>query len=404
MKKRILSMLLAVLMTASLLTGCGEKSSGVSGKADDTTVSQMPDTNDDAADSSPASGENESEGESASQAADPNLPEGVRPNGQIDELTDEELKYYAGILFRAAQALDTETLSLYADDQGDIVYLQQIKDDSQMTELWNKTVGQWIYFDADGLLLTKSLHYIEAKWYTDYWQSGVEIPVQDVEDYTIEDTLALYDKYYTDAPYEAILYTDDYYFNLWAEDGCLKFDVGGMLEPIDTNLSLCDICDFGYGFHPALLLFGASSSFSLGYDYIEKGFPRYLEFMTGDIDTIVNAILEDIPADEQNGISFRYLEQYFTSEEYHDITKAYMDENVEILRNLDTVYFFMPLAAGKEYPTTMITEETKAELEKYDVVTVTSMSKFPEYFQNNGALLYDIPEKLIALGLVERVY
>lgn len=377
MKKKTLSLLLIAAMLAALLTGCGKDSGNTSTGLDGVpNPSQNEEKN--------STGITESD-----DIGDSNIFEEVRPNGQIDELTDAEKCYYAGVILRAAQALDTDTLSLYADDEEPLRYLELIKADSDSKEFWDKTVGQWMYFDEDGIIVSKSPVYIQAKWYTECWKNNEDITFSNYEKITLEEALSLYKTYYESSPY---VLTDFYYLfiNLWVENGYVKCDMDNILSPVIPSVKLSNLFNEEECFNAGSLLFGLF--YNLGYDYIEETTPYYQEFMSGDVESIAKAARKMLPADEQTDYILPYLENYFESEKYRDVIQTYLRENTEILRDLDYVYFCMP----KILDESVYSSRTRERLKDYEIITFVYSCH-----SEDANFIWEISCQLEDLGLLE---
>ena len=188
MKKKTLSLLLIAAMTAALLTGCGNGAPAGPGAVPNPSTDEEPPRTGDWTSETDEDYDYDYDDENDYDYEDDE--ETIRPNGQIDELTDAESHHYINIIFKAFQALDTDTLAIYADDEEPLQNLEIIKADPRKKEFWEKTVGQWIYIEEKGILLTKSLDYIEANWYTDCWKNNAEMTICNVED-RIDDFIKL---------------------------------------------------------------------------------------------------------------------------------------------------------------------------------------------------------------------
>ncbi len=362
MKKKALSLLLIAAMTAALLTGCGKNDGGAPAGPGS---APNPSTNDEPLQTGDWTTETDDD---FGDYDDEDDEETIRPNGQIDELSFEESYHYINIILKAFQSLDTDTLAIYADDEEPLQYLEIIKADPRKKEFWEKTVGQWIYIEEEGSLLTKSLDYIKAAWYTDCWKSNAEMTISNVEDITLEQAFELYDTYYEKAPY----IINDYFLmsKIWTEDGYVKFDADRAFTSVDAFITLHGLIGYGDVMNAGLLLFGGFSAFDLGYEHIEEELPQYLEFMNGDVERITKTIREILPEDELDGYIYEYMEKYFESEEYRDTVQDYFQENVEILRDLNVVYYFLPVIPDED----IYSEQVYEQLKGYRIVEIEKIS------------------------------
>lgn len=254
MKKKLLITL--ITLTAALtITACGnsvdkdEKQTNNVNKTDKLITEDTADTDD------------EGTSKNISNTTDRDL---------LDLSKDEqkkEIRRHTAIIVEAIKNLDYDTLALYLRDdkiEGAREGIERLKNNPEDVDFWNKTVGTMIYFEDSDVLLYKSVDYTMSAWYTDCWKNNADIPEDSSKDFSDEYLEEIYNKYYAEAPYEAICKASDSLRVLIEDDGSVSF------YPLfhDELREIIDSITTDYTNMKAAILLTEENCFSLGYEYI----------------------------------------------------------------------------------------------------------------------------------------
>lgn len=374
--KKLFAALLVTVLAVSSLTACSDKpAKGSSSSLPDTMESSQnaPDSKTDTentgdADVHPDAGD---DGSDASAG-------GIRENGSLPEypedLTDEEREYYFGHIFDAVVALDTETLADYALDSDDLKTLDAIRNDAQALDFWNKITGSMKYFADSDLLLIKSAEYIYSRWYTECWKNNAELPAS-TEELSYEETMAIYDKYFAEAPYTCGQLKD----LMEIQDGYIKCDLGNIFDNA-YGPKLRHVMGMN-GMYYGSLLMTKNATINLGHDYIKEAFPEYEAYMSLNLDKLVDITSASISEEDKAGTTYRdYFEKYIIPEDSRAVLQRYVDENFTCLRTESDLKVFYPADAEKDYPYYRGTSEAKEALKNYNIVNIIRIYEYPQDF------------------------
>lgn len=390
--KKLVVMLLAATLSLSTLAGCGEKKPAQNTSVgNEVSQEKQNDT------------EEYIEDEDVSEAEAEEDNSNVRKNGELpsdkNELTDEEVSYHLGKIFKALQNLDVETLAEYTNSDYTLENLEELRADAEAVEFWNAVVGDMVYFEECDILLAKSSDYIYSKWFTQSWQNGAELE-EYVEDMDKEEVLAIYDKYYAEAPWVCGSLKDTLLgWDVSIEDGYLKCNLDRILSDIGYE-DLGNLMEYGETLNYGELLMG-DQILSLGYDHILEDMPNYATILSMKLDDIVALAEAQISEDEKFGFSYDCYVDYYVPEASRAMIQKYIDENVECYREMSHLVAFAPANFDDVYPLYYATDEVRSELEKYDIVQKYYIYEFTENFDNNFELFYDAAETLIDSGVLE---
>lgn len=374
--KKLFAALLVTVLAVSSLTACSDKpAKGSSSSLPDTMESSQnaPDSKTDTentgdADVHPDAGD---DGSDASTG-------GIRENGSLpeypEELTDEEREYYFGHIYDAFVALDTETLADYALDSDDLEILDAIRNDAQALDFWNKITGSMKYFADSDLLLIKSTEYIFSRWYTEYWKNNAEIPAS-TEDLSYEETMAIYDKYFAEAPYTCGQLKD----LMEIKEGYIKCDLESIFDTA-YGPKLRHVMGMN-GMYYGSLLMAKNATMNLGYDYIKEAFPEYEAYMSLNLDKLVDITSASISEEDKAGNTYTdYFEKYVIPEDSRAVLQRYVDENFTCLRTESDLKVFYSADAENDYPYYRGTAEAKEALKNYNIVNIIRIYEYPQDF------------------------
>lgn len=389
--KKIVMLLLVMTMSLTMFTGCGEAGAGKGASVDkEGSTEKQDDAGEESEDADTAEDE---------EAENSNVRKnGALPNDKAD-LTEEEVYYHLGKIFRAFQKLDIETLAEYTNSEYTLEKLETLRNDAEALEFFNMIVGDMVYFEDCDLLLAKSSDYIFTKWYTDAWKSGAELP-DDVEDLDRDETLAIYEKYYAEAPWVCGTLADNLMgWDATIENGYLKCNLDRILNGVGYE-ELDDIMEYGSPLDYADLLMG-EHLLSLGYDHIKEDMPNYQTVLSMNLDDIVALIEAELSEEDKAGFWYDCYAQYYVPEASRAVLQQYFDENVECYRELSHLWACAPANFEDDYPLYHATDKARAEMEKYNIVHTYYIYEFTESFDNNFDLFYNVAELLLESGKLQ---
>lgn len=406
--KRLLALLLAAAIPVSFLTACG-----------DDTAAQGEESSVTSAAENAESGENGKNGGSGgstagmSDASEESAESAAEDMTMLDadSLTEEQERVFIEILFNAVQSFDFETLEKYtAADNDTVAVLKKISEDPVYKDLWDKTVGKMIFLPSYSVILAKSNTWLFSTWYMEKAEENAEIP-DSASMLTLEEVNEFYDKYYDECPYIAGN-INGYTLNPFndEETGKLLFDIRDILSPVGfeniTELNYLEAySDLNYGTY----LFGEQDSLDIGYDYIaqEDNLPQYKEFLSFDLDKIVETVENDENIDKNNsGVIYDSFKKYYVNEENRAIVKKWLEENCTALRDLSTVYYFYPADYDCDFPVYCLSDEDKAVAKELNVAGKQVFRWFPSDLENGCDMLngfYELAEILISQGVLTEV-
>jgi len=325
----------------------------------------------------------------------------IRENGKLpddpEELTEDEVAYYAGLTFTAVQELDCDTLALFTDESI-IDDLRAVKEDPTALEWWNRIIGELMYFPKEDVLIGKSFRYIFSSWYTDCVENNVPLP-ESIEDLTLEEAQAIYDKYYESAPYEAV---DGlvYHLDYTVEDGyfrCFISEIFYDLHNADLSDCLRQTWDSYGPLNASVLLLGESGSLN-DESYIRKEFPEYEQILSMNLSSLTE-ILTPYFEEDSSGILGAYFEEYLVNENNRAILQKYFTENCTIKRGPVWLSLFMPVDLEYSYPVYLLSEDEKEQIAELNLINFRSISGLSKTYDFNS--YYELIKLLIDKGILE---
>lgn len=235
----------------------------------------------------------------------------------------------------------------------------------------------------------------------------------DIDDYTEEEIVAIFEKYYEKAPYIAVEVDIDDDFDIDIEDGKIVIDCNDCLASTEWD-ELADVCVP----HPisrsaeelAKLAFGShADNISLGLDYIkDEGFTIWEAFITGDLGSIVtafdNATEYDMNAeitDTTNQLMEMVYQHFYKDAERVQKVQLWMDENVLIVRDVGSVHIYAAAETEKTYPYYELTDAEKAELDGLKIYVKNSVHKHEANTDHEFYPFYDVVAQMARLGAIE---
>ena len=338
--------------------------------------------------------------------------ENIRKNGELpddlSELTVEEIVFYYEDIFYAVQKFDFDKLTSYlGDNNSSVENLKAIYENKEYKEMWNKTIGQIMYFPSHQLMVSRSPLYVYDRWYTNMANGNETIP-DDIGN--LEHSVAdkLYNDYFQKAPYVAYV-LDKYVLDLEIKDGKLKFQINDIFE----NLGFGEISDMtpkkfnfdgekeGY----ARMIMGDRDCLDLGYDYIAKqdNCPNYKVLLSENLNDIMSLIVENEELKSKNDFYYKNYELYYKNEEIRQEIQMWIEENCYIYRNLNTVQIFIKVNPEKAFPYYQANDNEMEKLKKLDVYIVSSFNEFPNNFGNTYSSFYEITDAMIGFDLIKKL-
>lgn len=404
--KRLIALLLCLCMVFAL-TACGNDSKEPSKPQDKPSATEpAPD------DSTPTDGENDvtepSEGSDVTEDT-------IRENGQLPEsakdLTRAEKKYYIGKVMQAIIDLDVETMNEYASDNSAYM-IRSVKEDDVYRAMWEKSIGQSLYMEDSHMLIYKDPDYICGAWMTELGKTGGTMKAN-IDDYTEEEIVAVFEKYYEKAPYIAVKVDIEDDFDIDIEDGKIVIDCNDCLASTAWD-ELADVCVP----HPisrsaeelAQLAFGShAGNMSLGLDYIKnEGFTMWEAYITGDLGSIVAALdstehydMNIEITDTTNQLMEMVYQHFYKDAERVAKIQAWMDENVLIVRDVSSVHIYAAAETEETYPYYELTDAEKAELDGLKIYVKNSVHKHEANTDNEFYPFYEVVAQMARLGAIE---
>ena len=337
----------------------------------------------------------------------------IRENGSLpadeDDLTNAEVKHYIGKVMQAIIKLDTETMNELASDNSAYM-IQAVKDDEVYRAVWEKTIGQSVYLEESATLVYKDPQFVFASWLTDLYKEGGALKAE-TKEYTEAEITAILDKYIEKAPYIAdeLDLEDD--FDIDIEDGKIVIDCNECFAETPWD-ELSDVSvphpTVRTGEDLARLVFGAHCEVSLGLDYIKKdGFTIWEAFVTADLGSIT-AAFDKAPynmnaeiTDTTNQLMEIIYQTYYKNAEKCAKVQAWMDENVMILREMSTVYVYIPAELEDTYPYYSLTEEEKEQIKDLNLYIREAVHAHEANTDDEFYPFYQIVAQMARLGAIE---
>lgn len=387
MKKRILSLVLASVMVLSLCA-CGSSNDK---KKEDSTKTENTET---------VKGDEDSE----------EIVDGIRKNGElpgdIEDFTEDELKFYLNDVITAAIELDLEKLEEYLYDEGDLEDFQNVVNNKDYQAMWKKTIGETVYLKNSIHLVGKSPIYVFSKWYTDQAKMGAELP-EDVYDLTMEQVDDIYEKYYKDAIYvaEEVDFEDD--MDIHIEDGKIKFEIDGLFESLgyETIGKMADYGNYANGY--VKMVFGEQGQhLDFGYDYITKEpFDIYPILLSGNLEEMIELIDSRTEYTfEVDDLSYGHAyHTYYKNDSDRVLIKSWMEENVESYRDESSVFTFVKANIEHEdsYPFYNFTDKEKELIKDLPIYVWEGTYEFDNGKSDEWSPYYEIVEQMLYFGELE---
>lgn len=384
MKKKLTLLILMALLT-NLIAGCAKSGSG-----------KTPDTKE----TVPVTENREietTEGQNKGEPETKEVPDdGIRKNGElpesVDDLSEEELYHYIGVIFKAIQELDLETLTLYGTSEVDLKDYSAIAE-SEDAWFWYEIMGNMMYFEDEDILVYKDPVYLFSKWYMESDASHVE-SVDETANIPNEEALEAYNLYYEECPYVATHLKYDVDFRI--EDGFLKCNIGDFLDDVTASVNyMTDLYD-NFLFGP--LLMGNQNCLRFGYEYITDTLPEYEELLSLDLDRIC-AVIDgmDTSAIDTESLESLYYQTYLTyyaDEANRQIIQEYLDKNCFAVRDLSEVHIYKTVDYNTDTPLSHMNNADKEVLSDYNVYTRKGISNFTQGFNNGFAFFYELAKYL----------
>lgn len=386
MKKKLALLILVALLT-NLIAGCAKNDSGKTPDQKETVpVTENRDVE-------TTEGQNSTAPEQDTKEEDPE--DGIRKNGElpesVDDLTEEELYHYIGVIFKAIQELDLETLTLYGTSEVDLKDYRAIAE-SEDAYFWYEITGNMMYFEEEDILVYKDPVYLFSKWYMESDASHVE-SVDETANIPNEEVLEAYNLYYEECPYVATHLKYDVDFRI--EDGFLKCNIGDFLDDVTASVNyMTDLYD-NFLFGP--LLMGNQNCLRFGYEYITSTLPEYEEFLSLDLDRICAVIdgMDTSEIDTESQYYQTYL-TYYADEASRQIIQEYLDKNCFAVRDLSEVYIYKTADYNTDTPLSHMNDADKGVLSDYNVYTRKGIQGF-----NNGfTFFYELAKYLKDNGVL----
>ncbi len=403
--KRLITLLLCLCVVFAL-AACGNDSKEPSKPQDKPSATEPAPDN-----STPTEDENDATEPSGGSDV---TEDTIRENGKLPEsesdLTRAERKHYIGKVMQAIIDLDTETMNEYASDNSAYI-IRAVKEDDVYRTMWEKTIGQSIYMEESNMLVYKDPEYIFGAWLTDLYKTGGQLKAK-TEEYTEEEIVAIFDKYYAKAPYIAaeIDIKDD--FDIDIEDGKIVIDCNDCLKSTAWD----ELSDVGVP-HPtvrtgedlAKLAFGSHCEVSLGLDYIaDEGYTMWQAFITGDLGSIVTAFdnTQDYDmnieiTDTTNQLMEMVYQHFYKDAERAQKIQLWMDENVLIVRDISSAHIYAAAETEETYPYYELTDAEKAELEGLKIYVKNSVHKHEGKTDSEFYPFYEVVAQMARLGAIE---
>lgn len=119
----------------------------------------------------------------------------------FNDLNDDEETYYTNLMVEAIKALDVDTLAkLFPYDTISINFLKTIKNNDEKTQLWDMTIGQYIYLPQSRQLVYRSPMHIYCMW-MEMAYSNNGFVANEITRYNYARVIEVYNKYYNNAFY-----------------------------------------------------------------------------------------------------------------------------------------------------------------------------------------------------------
>lgn len=240
-----------------------------------------------------------------------------------------------------------------------------------------------------------------SAWYTDCWKNNADIPEDSSKDFSDEYLEEIYNKYYAEAPYEAICKASDSLRVLIEDDGSVSF------YPLfhDELREIIDSITTDYTNMKAAILLTEENCFSLGYEYImdPSNNPDYELFMNKDLDAIMNRAVELGVVDlESTRSKSRAYKNYFMEEANKIAIQDFLNNQCTVLRDLHYIRIFAPVNIEKTFPFYVLTREDKETLRNMNLnlVHVISFSSF-NADENDFMFFNDLSDSAIENGIVD---
>ncbi len=424
--KKIFALLLCLLMTLSLVACDGDENSDAGNSS---AGSIAPSTSHDesnlyestsdesAADESIANESTANEStEDGTESSESVAEDTIRPNGELPknkkDLTRAEMNHYIGKVMQAIITLDVETMKEYANENSERM-IRSVKEDDTYRLVWEKTIGKSIYLEESHRLVYKDPNFIFASWLTDVYKNGETLRAR-TKDYSEEEIIAILDKYIDSAPYV----TDDLdiedNFDIDIEEGKIIIDCRDCFNETPWY-SLNDVSVP----HPisrdsedlARLAFGEICEVALGFDYIKNhNFTIWEAFVTADLDTIA-AAFDKAPygmnaeiTDETNQLYERVYQTYYKDDERRAKIQKWMDENVIILRDLSSVFFYIPAEMTKTYPYYTFTDAEKEQIKDMNLYICPTVHSLQSDRIDEFNPFFEIIEQMVTFGELEWLF
>lgn len=401
--KRVLALLLCIIMVYSL-AACGTKNPDNS-ESPDVNVTQ------------PSEVPDETPDETTDEAVqDESVEETtIRENGQLPEnagdLTDAELKHYIGKVMQAIITLDVETVKEYASESSADM-IESVKNDDVYRAMWEQSIGQSVYLEDSHMLVYKDPEFIFSAWLTDAYKHNESLKTE-IEDYTEEEIVAIFNRYVDKAPYIAdeINLGDD--FDIDIENGRIVIDC----DKCFAETPWYSLSNVG-GPNPiarsseglAMLAFGDNCLvICLGLDYLnEEGLYIWDEYITGDLSSItavvdaatgynINTVIEGT----DNYIMVQWYQHFYKDAERVAKIQAWMDEFVMIRRAIGTVWVYIPAELTATYPYYTITDAEKDLIKDLNIYIKSGIHPLDANTKEECYPLYEVIAQMSRLGAIE---
>ena len=335
----------------------------------------------------------------------------IRPNGQLpedeDDLAWEEITHYANELMVAIAELNVEKIKEYDYFEETYGSFESIARNPRYAEMYKNTIGSIVFIESSAHCIYKDPYYMYARWYTEMWEAGKEIP-EKVEEISLDELDVLYNSYCVDAPY--IVGDIDLRDCVRTIDGHIKFKIDEILKDlgftkISTMTPSQNIYDTdGY----AYLIFGDNGN-RVWADEIasdEHLTDFWKVIYDGDLDAMVEHVSTlryhtvNREKDDIYGIVYH---KYYKVDEIREKVQTWLDENVEILRAECYVVSYMPMLLESDfgYMDSHLTDEERMLVESLNPQARDWTMKWDDNGSDGWGLYYDIVMTMIDLGVIE---
>jgi hypothetical protein len=350
---------------------------------------------------------------------DETLPNGIRANGYLpddeSELTDEEIRYYVGIVMNAALDLDVDTLRKYAKNEKDLEAYQRIADDPVTKTFFMETDGKSIYLESTGEIVYPECEAVFCMWYTDLWKNG-KTPPADVTQLSAEELLSIYDQYSEKIPYvfnEVTEVTPESNYQISLKDGNIYFELNELLGCTSYCYDIEDLAPSEYHFNsPSKHL--AAYVFGYGIDELDQTLDESLQSRNYEfIMPMLNYDLDSLPAfmdslqkehdrNDDIGAAFyaEYYKNYIKDKEQRAKVQSWMKDNLVCGFDIYSFRGWYTVSADDYYLFSELTEEDKELLK--DVWVCDWLYTTSDVSADNAFAPYcDIISMMIDSGLLE---